>query len=97
MRRWSRDQDIHLTDHLLEVCKAIQLPPNIADDAVANVEHHDTKEELKKNTQEALDVHRVGCKLGTSKTYFPRHLARLGLSCIMRARRTRFSARIDFI
>lgn len=59
MRRWSRDQDIHATDNLLEVCKAIQLPPKIAGDAVANVEHHDTKEELKKNTQEALDVHKV--------------------------------------
>uniref|UniRef100_A0A914X116 Glutathione S-transferase kappa n=1 Tax=Plectus sambesii TaxID=2011161 RepID=A0A914X116_9BILA len=55
LRRWSRNEDIHLGEHMLQISRKIGIPFKEADDMVARIAHPDTKARLTETGNEAIE------------------------------------------
>lgn len=60
MRIWSRDEDITRLESLQEACLAAGLKQQFIDDLIGQIELQEVKDELKRTTQEALDLGAFG-------------------------------------
>ncbi|KAL5477940.1 hypothetical protein EMCRGX_G024803 [Ephydatia muelleri] len=60
LRIWSRDEDITRPESLQLACLAAGLTQQATDDLIGRIESQEVKEELKRTTQEALDLGAFG-------------------------------------
>jgi len=60
LRIWSRDEDIVSEESLKEVCEKVELSQELTDKLIGQIGTPEIKEELKRTTQEALDLGAFG-------------------------------------
>uniref|UniRef100_A0A914X3R4 Glutathione S-transferase kappa n=1 Tax=Plectus sambesii TaxID=2011161 RepID=A0A914X3R4_9BILA len=53
LRRYSRDQDIHLNENIIEVARTVGLSNKITENIMEQLDHNDTKKQLLSATEEA--------------------------------------------